>query len=612
MSKGQVKKFNYQPDASLKPLKKYKTAWDLKGLYYKNAKDPQIEVDLKTAETVYTDFRKKWFETDFTADEDTLAEALTHYEALAGNPAISRPGRYFSLRQSLNVNDSEADRALAQMEKRLREASDKILFFRLKLGKLTIEEQKHFLVAPALEHFRYYLESVFEAAKHDLSEPEERIIRLKARTSSGMWYEAVEKIVSNRTVSFKGKSLPVPEALETIDLLPVKDRIKLWDSLMTEMKSVGEIAEHEMNAIISDARAEEKLRGYQKPYSATALSYEDDEQSLENLVGAVSDRGFKLSQKFYKLKAKYQGKTSMHYAERSLPVGQDIKLDFAESMEICRDVFYGLKEEYGNIFDDMLKTGAIDVFPKSGRRGGAFMSDQTGHPTHVFLNHVSNFKSLETLAHEMGHAIHAKRSAQNTPMYDGHSIITAETASTLFENLVFDAIYEQANEPQKLYLAHERATRDIATIERQIAFFNAELEMHQTIEREGSMTSTELSGVMYRHLKSYLGSAIKLNPEDGYSYVYIPHLRYGFYVYSYAYGMLMSTAIAERYKADNSYITEIDKFLSAGSSASVSDIFASIGLDTKKEDTFLKALDAQEKAVTDFGKLVTLATSKRK
>src|SRR5690606_246722 len=105
--------------------------------------------------------------------------------------------------------------------------------------------------------------------------------------------DAVEKIISNRKIKFKGKELHLPEALETIDLLSVKDRIKLWDLIIAEMKQIGEIAEHEMNAIISDDRNEDELRGYQKPYSAPALSDEHDEKSIESLVEAVSDRGFK-------------------------------------------------------------------------------------------------------------------------------------------------------------------------------------------------------------------------------------------------------------------------------------------------------------------------------
>ena len=232
------------------------------------------------------------------------------------------------------------------------------------------------------------------------------------------------------------------------------------------------------------------------------------------------------------------------------------------------------------------------------------MSEEIGHPVHVFLNHVPNFKSLETLAHEMGHAIHAHRSAVNSPFYQSFSIVTAETASTLFENLVFDAVYNQASEKDKAILLHDRITRDISTIERQIAFFNAELEMHDTIHAHGSMQNHEFAACMEKHLKSYLGPSVRVTKEDGNSYVYVSHLRYGFYVYSYAFGLLMSTLMSQKYKEDKSYIEKIDKFLSAGSSDTVVNIFKSIGIDTTKEDTFLKALDNHAADIIAFEKMV--------
>src|SRR5690606_28251203 len=149
---------------------------------------------------------KKWSGNDLSKAKD-LQAALSEYEELAGLPAISRPARYFSFRQCLNVNDEEANRALALISKRLRKASDQILFFTLKLGKLSDEKKREYLNDPSLAHFRYYLERIFEGAKHDLSEAEEKIIRLKARPASGMWQDAVEKIISNRKIKFKGKEL---------------------------------------------------------------------------------------------------------------------------------------------------------------------------------------------------------------------------------------------------------------------------------------------------------------------------------------------------------------------------------------------------------------------
>lgn len=590
MSKKTTPSFKYTPKNELPKLANASTTWDLAKLYYKNEQDTRLEADIVAAEKAYTSFASKWSKKDFTTSATALKKALTDYEALSGMPELSRPGRYLSFRTVLNTNDHAAEKMLALLSKRLRKASNQILFFSLTLGKIPATKQKSLLRDASLAHFHYYLERVFLGAKHHLTEAEEKIIRLKGPQSSGMWVDAVEKIVSNRVVTFKGKEYGIPEALETLDLLPTKQRIALWDLLMAEMEKIGEVAEHEFNAIITDVRTEDELRGFLKPYSATALGYEDTEESIESLVSAVSTKGFALSRKFYKLKAAYHGVDQLHYTQKYESIGRDLGISFDQALTIARDVFYGVSSDYGKVFDDMITNGQIDVYPKKGKHGGAFMSASTGHPTHVLLNHVDNFKSLETLAHEMGHAIHAARSATNSPLYDGHSIVTAETASTLFENLLFDAVYEQASEAQKPVLLHDRITRDIATIQRQIAFFNAELEIHTTIESAGAMTNAELRDCMYRHLSSYLGPAIKLEEKDGYSYVYIPHLRYGFYVYTYSYGLLMSTIMAKRLKADPSYAKNIDAFLSAGETATVADIFKLAEIDVTKADTFTEAL----------------------
>jgi len=437
-----------------------------------------------------------------------------------------------------------------------------------------------------------------------LTESEEKIIRLKAPQASHLWQEMTEKLISTNSVTWKGKKLALPEALETIDTLPSAEKPKLWKIIIEKIDSFGIPAEQEFNAIISDARSEDELRGYKKPYSATALAYQHDEASIEALVSTVSKEGFKLSRKFYKLKAKYHGVPALAYAQKYDTIGKEPLISFSEALTVCRDVFYQVNPEYGRIFDSMLENGQIDVYPKPGKRGGAFMSSQTGHPVNVMLNHKDTLKALETLAHEMGHAVHAHRSALNTPFYDGHSIVTAETASTLFEGLVYDAIIEAANEDIKIVLLHDKITRDIATIERQIAFFNCELEIHNTIHEHGAMTHAELKDCMYRHLRSYLGDSVDVEPADGASYVYIPHLRYGFYVYSYTFGHLMSSIMASRYKENNDYRKEIDIFLTAGASDTVVNIFRKIGIDTKKPETFAMALAAHAKDIETFGKLV--------
>jgi oligoendopeptidase F len=365
------------------------------------------------------------------------------------------------------------------------------------------------------------------------------------------------------------------------------------------------VAEHELNAIVLDKKINDELRGYKKPYESKVLANENTLSSVEALVATISERGFALSKDFYKAKAALHGVSILPYASRYDSIGPDPKISFTDAVEICRDVFYKTKHEYGTFFDEMLSKGHIDVYPRARRSGGAFMSSDVGQPTMVFLNQVDTFKSLETLAHEMGHAIHSSRSKVGQPSYYEHySTTTAETASTFFENLVYDAVYEQVDSDTRLLLLHERIMRDIATIQRQIAFFNFECTLHHTIRTEGAMTAEHIASTLAGHLRAHLGPAISVTDDDGYSFVYIGHFRSMFYVYTYAYGLLMSNVMRTKLRNDPKYIARVDTFLQSGGSNTVEHIFKSIGIKANKHETFLASLEAHAADIKEFSRLV--------
>jgi len=593
----------YTPKNKLPKLTKVQTTWNLKKHFYTSDRDPRIEKDIRKAERTAKAFAKKYRQKDFVSTATRLRKALDEYKKLDGMPEFVRPSRYFWFRHELDAKDSVAEKKGNLLEARMTKVVNELLFFMLAVGKIPVKKQKEYLKDENLRPYHYYLARVFIEAKHTLSESEERIVNLYANTSSYMWVSGTSKILSNRTIVWNKEEIAIPEALERIDLEKPSQKQKLWDCILDEFEKIAEVAENEFNAIITHKKVSDELRGYKEPYAATIQGYENDEKSVLALVNAISTKGFALSRKFYKLKAKYQGKKSLRYANRSDSIGVLPEVPFEKAVEICRDTFYGVKKEYGEIFDRMLQEGQIDVYPKKGKRGGAFMAATVNVPTLVFLNHVNNLKSLETLAHEVGHAIHAERSKVQSTQYQDFSTVTAETASTLFEQLVEDKILEQATDQEKIVLLHDRIGRDIATIQRQIAFFNFELELHNTIRQNGAVTKEELQKMIQKHFRAYLGSGIEITKRDGLSYIYIPHFRYGFYVYSYAYGILVSGIMARRFKKDPSYIKQIDAFLSAGGSDTVENICKSIGIDTTKEETFRESLASLEEDIKTFEKL---------
>jgi len=558
--------------------KKIRKEWNLK-LFYKSHTDPKIEADLKKCEALHAAFAKKYRDVDFMRDEGSFFKALKDYEEMSADPSGSRAILYFYYAKDLNAEDKKAEAALTKFTDRLTKASNLIIFFELAIGKLLPTKQDAFLKSKKLSHFKYFLENIFKRAKYNLSEAEEKILSLKSLTSRQLWISNQDKLLSKQAIAWKKRELPIAEAQSMIPSLPVGKRRALHVLVMNKLKSISDFAEAEINAVYTDKKINDELRGFKNPYDATLLSHETDEEMVMALTDAVT-KGFKISNRFYNLKAKLIKQKSLTYADRGAGIGTTgKKISFEEGLKIVGGAFEKLDPAFKVILDAYLENGQLDVYPKKGKTGGAYCSSQVGIPTLVLLNHISEMKSVTTLAHEMGHGIHAEFSKSQTPFYQGHSTAVAEVASTFFEEVTFYSIFPALAHKEQIIALHQKINDEISTIFRQIACFNFEKDLHREIRAKGTLSKEEICSLHNKHMKAYLGPIMKMEEDDGYFFVQWSHIRNFFYVYSYAFGCLVSKALYRKYKQNPAYLAEIKSFLTAGCSKSPRDIFNDIGID---------------------------------
>ncbi len=591
-------KLIWKTDYKLPTLGKVKSEWDLQSLFYKNENDPRLEADVVATEIAFQKFAKKYQNGRWTKSSTSVLSALKEYVDMQTLPG-SKPIYYFSYRQQLDAKDTIAERTLNKLSDRLTKAGNGILFFPLQLAKLPKTIQKELLSSEKAELYHWFLKDLFDDAKYQLSEPEEKILNLKALTSRGLWVNGTEKILSKKSIKWKGKSMPIHGALMQFEQLPTKERHQMWKAIKVVLEDISEVAENELTALVLDKKTDDELRGYLKPYSATTRAYDSNDKTLEALVSVIEDRGYALSRRFFTIKKKIL-KRDLTYIDRNESVGNEPKISFETAIEICRDTFYDFNPEYGKYFDEMLTKGHIDVWPKDGKGGGAFCSSGVNQPTMVFLNHNDSLESLRTLAHEMGHAIHSFRSKSQPPLYEGYSTLTAETASTFFESLALERLMSKVDEKELVSILNGMIGDRIGTMIMCIARFKFELEMHETIRREGGMDHQEMSAALAKHFADYTGKAIDTSPEHGLIVFSKPHYRMNFYQYSYSFGEIGSSIMRAKYHADNTYAKKVDHFLSQGGSASVEAIFKSVGIDMTKPETFHLGLDLLEADINRF------------
>lgn len=600
-----AKSFSYRPQNELPKLSKIKTEWRLDKLFYSSPTDPQLENDVVEMERVYTAFAKRYGgKTEFTKTDTALHKSLVAYRKLH-DTRIERVFVYLFLCREKNARDTKAEQLLNQLQQRATAASNLVVFYELALAKLPKKRQKQLLRDEHFAPFAYLLKQIFDAAKYQLSEAEEKILSLKSLPARSLWIAGTEKILNQATIIVGKETMPLNGALMEMLDAPKQRRRALWKGCVSTLEEIAPVAENELNALVLDKKISDELRGYTQPYSATVRAFDTTEQSLAALVEAVTTDGYALSKRFYRSKAKLLGQNKLPYLERDDFPKRLPSVTFAVAVEICRDAFYGFSPQYGEIFDEMLQNGHIDVFPHNGKGGGAFSINGTHCPTMVMLNHSSDFMSLRTLAHEMGHAIHSYRSKTQDVLYQDYSTVAAETASTFFEAVVANSLMQQMTDAQRTIYLNSLISDKIATMIMCIARYRAELEIHETIRETGAMTWQDMSKTLAKHFRQYCGPAVEVDDEHGLNIVAKTHYRRNFYQFSYSYGVIASSIMFARYLKDPSYVTQVDQFLSAGSSGSVDDIFASIGIDTTKPEVFQEGITMLAEEIKTFAKLVS-------
>lgn len=572
---------------------KYKTEWDL-GLIYKNYSKELVEKDLSKIKSEYTKFAKKYRTSKkHLKNPKDLRKALEESEKLSKNISGERPYFYYAYRKELNGLDSEAEAELSKLSEFFANLANQVEFFALEIAKVPKNTQARFLKSKELLPFRYFLKKLFENAKHNLTEPEEKILNLKSNTSRGMWISGFSKILSKQMIEVDSKEIPLSEAMNNYRNFETKKRREVYKKINDAFYKISDFAESEINAIVTDKKINDFLKKFKTPEEATIKGYENDPRTVKTLVESVNSK-VAIAHRFYKIKAEILGEKTLRYADRAAKIGDPktkIKLD--EAIERVTKSFNSASNEFGTYVKDMFLNGQVDVYPKRGKHSGAFCSSSATLPTYVLLNHTDDFNSLTTLAHEMGHALHSKYSKSQRPIYEDYTIAVAEVASTFFENLVFEDALSNITEEERMVILHDKIQDDINTIFRQIACFNFELELHNTIRKEGFLQKEKIAEIMNKHMQNYLGPTFELTTEDGYFFVTWSHIRNFFYVYSYAFGQLISDALYERYKKDKKNVQDVIKFLSAGGSDTPENIFKSIGIKVDKNlfETGLKRVE---------------------
>jgi oligoendopeptidase F len=290
--------------------------------------------------------------------------------------------------------------------------------------------------------------------------------------------------------------------------------------------------------------------------------------------------------------------------------GEDVQIAWPEATELVLTSFHEFSPELGEVAQTFFDEPFIDAPVRPNKRGGAFCAYTvpSQHP-YLMLNYTSRRRDVLTLAHELGHGLHAAL-ARPRGVLEQHTPLTlAETASVFGETIVFRRLLDAAETPaSRLGLLAENLEGSIATVFRQTAMNQFEERVHTARRTEGELSVERFGELWQASQEELLGDAVEITPGYRSWWSYVPHfIGTPGYVYAYAYGQLLALSVYGRYLEEGEpFVPRYLEMLAAGGSRSPEDLAAIAGLDledpsfwTKGLDLVREQLDAAESAAAE-------------
>jgi oligoendopeptidase F len=267
------------------------------------------------------------------------------------------------------------------------------------------------------------------------------------------------------------------------------------------------------------------------------------------------------------------------------PVTQDEEEQFGwdEARDMVLDAYQSFSPELGSLAQQFFDDRWIDAPVRPGKRGGAFCAYTVPsvHP-YVLLNYTSRRRDVLTLAHELGHGLHAALARPRGPMEMATPLTLAETASVFGETIVFGRLLDRAPTPSsRLALLAESLEGSIATVFRQVAMNRFEDSVHTARRAEGELPIDRLGELWVASQEELLGDAVEITDNYRSWWSYIPHfVSTPGYVYAYAYGQLLALSVYARYLEEGEpFVPRYLEMLSSGGSRSPEELGAIVGID---------------------------------
>lgn len=497
----------------------------------------------------------------------------------------------------------------------LAEISAATSFFTPELTELPEGTIEGFLAESGeLSMYSYLLRDLIRRRKHVLSKEAEELMAKMGEIAGAP--KQIFSMINNADMKFgsirdeEGDEVEVTHG-NYVSLMESSDREvrkaayeKLYAAYTAQKNTLASTYHYNVkkNCIVSG------IRNYPSALLAELDGDNIPEEVYLSLVDTVNEN-LDVLHRYVALRKKILGVDEIHMYDMYAPLVDMPKRDvpYEEALEVVRKGLRPMGEEYLADLNRGIEAGWIDVYENEGKTSGAYSFGSYDSMPYVLLNYNNKFKDAFTIVHELGHSMNSYYTRKKQPyIYGGHSIFTAEVASTVNECLLMhDLLKDCGDKQEKLYLLTIYIEEFRATVFRQTMFAEFELAVHRAVGDGEVMTAERLSEIYGDLNRKYFGPEVVYDDQIAMEWARIPHFYNAFYVYKYATGYSAAVAISRKIieegePARDAYM----EFLAAGDSDYPIELLKGAGVDMSTPKVVESAMETFRGLIDQLEELV--------
>ncbi|MBA4292926.1 oligoendopeptidase [bacterium] len=580
--------------------------WDLSALF-SSPTDPNIastwEVCHRQADQFATDYRGKVANLDAAG----LAQALKDLEQISNES--SKPITYANLLFAGNTSDPKLGAFLQKQTENSSALSIKMMFFELELQQVPQESITNLLENPLLAEYRHYIEKVRIYTPYSLDEVREVLLEETANVGIRAWQRLHDEVTANHIFHYTD-----PETQETTELSQeeVLDKLRdpsravrqaAADSFTAGLKEMERVIAFTYNTILADKKLDDRLRGLEYPERSRHLANELDKETVD-LVMQLCRESSNVVARYYNAKRSILGLPELTHIDRYAPLFESKEeISYSEAKEIILKSFGEFHPEIQSRAKEFFEKNWIDAETRAGKTGGAFCSYNTPdtHPV-ILMSYMDKLTDVGTLAHELGHGVHASLSRKQN-LYNFHGTLPlAELASIFGEILVFEDLVKSASTEDALALYADKLEGIFASVHRQSAMFRFEQRCHTHRREQNELSPEDFHTYWQEELQAMFGDGVTLGDQHKHWWLYVGHFFFApFYVYAYSFGELLTLALYEKAKTEgpdfaNKYVDVLER----GGGETPHELMAHLGVDLKSPEFWRGGFAVIDRMVGEF------------